>query len=32
MQIPAGLAGAGKIDAVLIVNTRAANTFQLQIM
>jgi len=32
MQIPASLAGAGKIDAILIVNTRAANTFQLQIM
>ena len=32
VQIPAGLAGAGKIDAILIVNTRAANTFQLQIM
>ena len=32
VQIPASLAGAGRIDAILIVNTRAANTFQLQIM
>ena len=32
MPIPASLAGTGRIDAVLIVNGRAANTFQLQIM
>jgi len=30
--IPTSLAGAGRIDAILIVNGRAANTFQLQIM
>jgi uncharacterized protein (TIGR03437 family) len=32
LPIPNGLAGAGRIDAILIVNGRAANTFQLQIM
>jgi uncharacterized protein (TIGR03437 family) len=32
LQLPAGLAGRGKIDVVLTVHGRAANTIQLQVM